>query len=150
MKENRFTVRDVVDMSGLSERTVRRYLRDGKLKGTKLGGAWRFSKEDIDAMFVRRDFDHDVVAKTGDNIHRFVRGDHDGDAPIHACLIVDVNDASPRTMHAVKNTVDTICKTHDGMQTRIIPSRDAVRVTVVGELEHIGTFADLLKRFNQD
>jgi len=34
-------------ISALSERTVRRHLKAGLLKGKKIGGIWRFSEEDV-------------------------------------------------------------------------------------------------------
>ena len=148
MKENRFTVRDVVAMTGLSERTIRRYLRDGKLSGTKLGGVWRFNKADIEAMFVRRELDHDITTKTGDAIHRFIRGEHEHIAPIQACLIVDVNGVNNRAFDAVKQAVEYVVKAHEGIKAKLIPTRDAVRITVIGHLDQIDTFTNALKRIN--
>ena len=36
-----------MEMFSLSERTVRRHLQEGILQGTKVGGSWRFSDEDL-------------------------------------------------------------------------------------------------------
>ncbi len=149
MKENRYTVRDVVEMTGLSERSIRRYLREGKLSGMKLGGVWRFTKEDIETMFVRQETDQDIAAKTGDTVRRFVRGEHkDLNTTIQACIIVDINDASNQSLNLVKDAVDHVVNTHESIDARIMPTRDSVRVTLIGDLEHIDTFTDALKRLN--
>lgn len=46
-----FTVKDVAMMAGLSERTIRNYLKDGLLTGKKVGVQWRFTKEDVESLF---------------------------------------------------------------------------------------------------
>ncbi len=46
-----YTVEDVANRTGLTDRTIRNYLRDGKLKGKKIGGQWRFTVDDIEALF---------------------------------------------------------------------------------------------------
>lgn len=42
-----FRLSDVMQMLDIPERTIRRHIKDGILKGTKVGGTWRFSEEDI-------------------------------------------------------------------------------------------------------
>lgn len=44
-----YTVMDVVEMTGLSRRTIYRHMEEGKLKGLKLVGSWRFTEEQIEA-----------------------------------------------------------------------------------------------------
>ncbi|MBI9042827.1 MAG: helix-turn-helix domain-containing protein [Lutibacter sp.] len=34
-------------MLDIPERTIRRHIKEGMLKGTKIGGTWRFSEEDL-------------------------------------------------------------------------------------------------------
>jgi excisionase family DNA binding protein len=46
-----FTVEQFAQMLDMHPRTVRRYIRDGQLKGNKVGGEWRIRKEDAD-MFM--------------------------------------------------------------------------------------------------
>ncbi len=46
-----FTVADVAKITGLSERTIRNYLSDGRLQGQKVGVQWRFTEENIKDLF---------------------------------------------------------------------------------------------------
>ena len=46
-----YTVEDVAQRTGLTDRTIRNYLKDGKLRGKKIGGQWRFTADDIEALF---------------------------------------------------------------------------------------------------
>ncbi len=49
--ERIYSLKEVVLMSGLSERTIRNYLNMGILKGEKRNGSWGFSGEDLDRFF---------------------------------------------------------------------------------------------------
>lgn len=46
-----YTVEEVAQRTGLTDRTIRNYLKDGRLKGKKIGGQWRFTADDIEALF---------------------------------------------------------------------------------------------------
>lgn len=43
-----YTGKEVAEMLGVTTRTIRNYLKEGKLKGTKFGGRWNFTQADID------------------------------------------------------------------------------------------------------
>ncbi len=49
--EKLFTVDNIAEMTGLTSRTIRNYIADGRLKGRKIGSQWRFTEGDIEAMF---------------------------------------------------------------------------------------------------
>lgn len=48
---NMFTLKEVMEMSNIPERTIRRHIKLGLLKGEQLGGTWRFSEEDLTNYF---------------------------------------------------------------------------------------------------
>lgn len=43
-----YNVKQVALLFGITERTVMNYLKNGRLKGAKIGGKWRFTKEEIE------------------------------------------------------------------------------------------------------
>lgn len=49
--EKLYTAEDAAQITGLTLRTIRNYIRDGKLKGRRIGVQWRFTQEDIEALF---------------------------------------------------------------------------------------------------
>lgn len=61
MKKNLYTVDDVAKMTGLTNRTIHNYIRDGKLQGKKVGVQWRFTEEDIDELFKDQKVENDVI-----------------------------------------------------------------------------------------
>lgn len=48
------TVQDVADYLRVNQRTVYRLVVDGKLPGFKVGSAWRFKRDDIEAWIQAR------------------------------------------------------------------------------------------------
>ncbi len=46
-----YTVEDVAKMTGLTTRTIRNYLKDGRLRGLKVGAQWRFTEQNIKDLF---------------------------------------------------------------------------------------------------
>ena len=49
--EKLYTAEDVVQITGLTLRTIRSYIKSGKLKGRRIGVQWRFTAADIEALF---------------------------------------------------------------------------------------------------
>ncbi len=49
--EKLYTAEDVAQITGLTLRTIRNYIKSGKLKGRRVGVQWRFTAEDINALF---------------------------------------------------------------------------------------------------
>jgi len=55
-----YTVDDVAKITGLTARTIRNYLKDGKLQGQKVGVQWRFTEENIKDLFIHEDISQDM------------------------------------------------------------------------------------------
>lgn len=55
-----FSVEQVASELNVTTRTIRNYLKEGKLQGTKVGGQWRFSEKDIYAFLGNSD---DIIIK---------------------------------------------------------------------------------------
>lgn len=47
MKDEILTLKEVADYLKLAEKTAYRLAAEGKLPGFKVGGSWRFKREDI-------------------------------------------------------------------------------------------------------
>jgi len=53
--EKLYTVEDVAAVTGLTDRTIRNYLKDGTLTGKKIGVQWRFTEDDINQLFNKKE-----------------------------------------------------------------------------------------------
>lgn len=58
-----FKLKDIMEMLSIPERTIRRHINMGLLKGEKVGGTWRFSEDDL-----FRYFSDQTVQKTRNHI----------------------------------------------------------------------------------
>jgi excisionase family DNA binding protein len=45
------TIREAAEVLRLSERTVRKYVKSGEIRGKLIGNRWRFRRADLDAFF---------------------------------------------------------------------------------------------------
>lgn len=49
--EKLYTAEEVAQITGLTLRTIRNYIKNGRLKGHRVGVQWRFTEADIQALF---------------------------------------------------------------------------------------------------
>mgnify|MGYP001435681781 FL=1 len=71
--EKLYTVSDVAQMTGLTERTIRNYIKDGKLRGKKVGVQWRFTEEDIGNLFQDPSVSGEVMENNHEKVTRFIK-----------------------------------------------------------------------------
>lgn len=85
-----YTVDDIAKMTMLTSRTIRNYLKDGTLKGRKVGGQWRFTKDDVEKLFDNGTVAEEMISMKRQDVLDFIDGvktDLKGDMQI--CTIVD-------------------------------------------------------------
>jgi excisionase family DNA binding protein len=124
MTQDFYTIDQVADRLNLHVKTVRNYVRDGKLKATRIGKSYRIARADLEALAgpvaapVRRTrhvevssvVDIDAVDKdTAYRISTFVTaavgGDRPGDAPVRVQAIYDEERARLKVI--VTGSIDT-------------------------------------------
>ena len=77
-------------MLSLHPRTIRRYLRAGTLKGSKIGGEWRIHKADLQALLGNSEVAKELKDSWEMDVAEFIRGKQT--APVEGykvCTIVD-------------------------------------------------------------
>lgn len=99
-----YSVEEIAQMTSVTTRTIRNYLRNGILKGKKIGGQWRFSLEDIEAMI------NQTNGTSLENSRRIVRDFIDSvytpfPQSIFVCTIADV----PCTQEKAAQISKTLC-----------------------------------------
>jgi len=87
--EKLYTVEDIAHMTSLTSRTIRNYLKDGVLKGSKIGGQWRFTEDNFKELLESGDMRNKVrqdVLDFVDGVNDF----SDNIGEIQVCSIVDL------------------------------------------------------------
>ena len=85
--ERTFTIEDVAAFTGLTDRTLRTYLQEGRLAGEKVDGAWRFSPGDVQRLFQDAGAQRAMEANRNALVYDFMLG---GMAEDRCCLIRDI------------------------------------------------------------
>ena len=61
LEEKLYSINEIAKLTKLTDRTIRNYLASGTLKGRKIGGQWRFTRKDIEALYSNDEFEVDIV-----------------------------------------------------------------------------------------
>ncbi|MBQ8623122.1 MAG: helix-turn-helix domain-containing protein [Oscillospiraceae bacterium] len=97
-----YTIAELAKAMGFTDRTIRNYIRSGKLKGEMVDGEWRFSEEAISDLFEQKE----VIAKIRQKRHTIVY-DYIANSrkkKNEVCIIIDLCDDSD----TVKQSCDFI------------------------------------------
>jgi len=65
MNDEILTIKEVAEYLKLGEKTAYRLAADGKLPGFKVGGSWRFKKQQLDAWISKQSTSPDIEGPSG-------------------------------------------------------------------------------------
>ena len=142
-----YSVEEIAQMTSVTTRTIRNYLRNGILKGKKIGGQWRFSLEDIEAMI------NQTNGTSLENSRRIVRDFLDGvyasfPQSISVCTMADV----PCSKEKAEQLSKTLCDlwnqqtAHGAFRYDYLEDVQTARYTLLAPLELVQTALAVLQR----
>lgn len=82
-----YSMEDLTSFTGLTDRTLRSYLQEGRLTGVKEEGAWRFSPEDVGRLFQDGGARRAMEANRNARVYDFMLG---GQREDRCCVIRDI------------------------------------------------------------
>ena len=89
--EKLYTVDDIAKMTMMTSRTIRNYIKDGILKGKKIGGQWRFTEGDVKNLMDSGTYQVEHFSNLKQDILDFIDGVNDFvKGEIQSCTIVDL------------------------------------------------------------
>lgn len=128
LEEKLYSIAEVAKITRLTDRTIRNYLANGTLKGQKIGGQWRFTQENIYALFNNNVFEDDMKNKTQKKIVEYYDEDYKDEN--NSCTIIRlfIDDEEKRKLFFKKlnklkssdNTKDSIMFTDDKGHIKIV------------------------------
>nr|MBO2483058.1 hypothetical protein [Bacillaceae bacterium] len=83
-----FTVEEVAELIQMHPRTIRRYIKEGKIKASKLGKEWRIRREHIDHLL--RKNTGKILDNSNAEILQFIQGDADEVNDYPTCAVLDL------------------------------------------------------------
>ena len=141
MAEQFLTPREVAEALGLHVRTVRRYIRDGRLEAVRMGNRYRVSRTDLES-FIGAPADPDPVVDPG--------------MEADVSCVVDLHPIGPEDAQRLTTLLTSAVQqrpTGPDARLRLDVSEDAdrkrVKVVVSGSLTHVSTVLALVATFRE-
>ena len=97
-----YTIANIVQFTGLTDRTIRNYISSGILIGEKTNGVWQFTPEQVENFIRHPSVRPSVIAKKNALIYDFLLDTHKTYNQI--CIILDLPDTNE------KKVSDFFCK----------------------------------------
>ncbi len=106
MQKDILNINETARMLSLHPRTIRRYLREGTLKGTKVGGEWRIHRSDLQAMLGNSEVARELKDTWDKGVQEFLSGNgSEPEGGYRICTIIDCSFASPELAQDVSATL---------------------------------------------
>lgn len=118
-----YSVGEVADRLGLHVRTVRNYVRDGRLKAVRIGKQYRISRADFEALTARPDAETPAAGAIPRVRH------------VEVSSIVQIEsvgpDAASRLSTLITASVQAVRDTPESLRVQVVHDRDRARLKVV-------------------
>lgn len=137
MEQALYSIEQVAERLGLHVKTVRNYVREGRLKAVRIGKQYRIAADDLAAM-------------TGQPAGSLEREPVRRTRHVEVSSVVEVDAASPELAQRVSNGLMGAAQGRGSdeeparVQAIYYPQRGRLKVILIGSLETTGTFLKLI------
>lgn len=139
LDEKLYTVADVAQVTGLTSRTIRNYLKDGTLTGQKIGVQWRFTEDEIKKLFSRQS----PGQRSPSQIVRSFLGEQDR-AQAGACVLFDFPGVSELEGMELYQRIQELCR--EGVSSMSYEYHDESRLLRIALSGDTDAVMDLLEQ----
>ena len=78
-----YSLKDISKMTQLTTRTLQNHLKEGLLKGSKIGRSWRFSEEDLKSYLNQNKIQNQLSNKAHEEVENFLKESKD-----ESCILI--------------------------------------------------------------
>lgn len=147
MENKTYTVSDVAKIMHMTERTIRNYLKDGILNGTRVGGQWRFDKEDLQNLINNSTFRKKVRDNASDKAKDYIDKKVQILGDVTVCTVVDYKNSNQKYMDELECEIAKIVREYKGnVHLTAISEGGVGRCTVIGTLECVRRVLEVLAK----
>lgn len=131
MTDRYYTVDEIAEMIKIHPKTVQRYIREGRLRATKVGKSWRVSGHDLSTFTEGGSVADTAPLMMDESFER---------AEIKISAVIDIPVANTQESVRIANTLTAISNSKppeygsSAMQTQYLLSEKVIRVMVWGSL----------------
>jgi excisionase family DNA binding protein len=131
------SLKDIMTITNLSERTIRRYLEEGKLEGTKVGGVWRFTEAQLEGFYGAKEAVNKVRKEATQQVIDFINMPNPEKIDARVCTMIDLRNCE-ETIEKVKQAIMNECSnTTDTMTMKFLKEQDNYRFILIGSLDFV-------------
>ena len=143
-----YTVKDVALMTGLTERTIRNYLKNGKLQGKQIGAQWRFTEDDIKRLFEDVTVTNNVAQNNHDRVFEFLKHDPKPDT---GAVVINVPVTAENELEAKVQAVIDLVNTSQNIEFSFQYLREAgiAQFILIGNVDTIHQFMEIRGLWNE-
>lgn len=148
LEQKLYTVADVAELTGLTSRTIRNYLKDGTLRGRKIGVQWRFTEDDINRLFSEVDAKGEKILKPEDIISEFLKPEARPQAM--CCLAWDIPFGENEEEHIISKVKKILSAKKDmDFAWEVMREQQVLRVAALGTSDKMEEFAVRMREIEQ-
>jgi excisionase family DNA binding protein len=112
-----YTVDQVAQILEMHPRTIRRYIRDGRLKATKVGGEWRIKGMDLNGLMNGNV--NEIIKESKNDVIGFVEGRYSElDSKVQVCTVIDYYVDSPEEAGPMSQALVSLMNSGDPDQMK--------------------------------
>lgn len=139
--EKLYTVKDIAIMTGLTERTIRNYIKDGKLRGKKIGVQWRFTEDDIKKLFEAESVSNNIMENNHDRVFNFLKSKPKPDT---GAVIINVPVASEDELEAKVQQIVELVNRNENLEFsyQYLKKDRIAQFTLIGNIKTIHEFME--------
>lgn len=147
MSDKYYTVDEIAEMIKIHPKTVQRYIREGRLKASKVGKSWRVSGHDLSTFTEGGSAAETMPIMMGES---FERGE------IKVSAVIDIPVANTQESMRIANTLTAISNSKppeygaSSMQTQYLMSENVIRVMIWGSLGFTQIILDALDALSEN
>lgn len=131
-----YTLANIIKMAGISERTARRHLKDGILKGHKVGGSWRFTEENIRDYFNDKTMIDNIAKEAGQDVRAFLKKDYTSEDD-RICSIIDFRPENKDIENRARQSVLDLSNAYTDISMKYAKHDGVMRFTLTGSFDYI-------------
>jgi excisionase family DNA binding protein len=137
MIKDYYTVEQISAMLDIHPKTIQRYIREGKLRATKIGKSWRVNGHDL-SVFMEDNREDGNISKI-----RPTRS-------VNASSVIDINAVGKDDAIRIMNTLTAALNSkpqeygQSSMQSQYIEHENMVRITIWGDIRFMAVMMDTI------
>ena len=137
MNRDYYTVEQISDMLDIHPKTIQRYIREGRLRATKIGKSWRVTGHDL-SVFIESNSDEGLSS------------DNRPTRRVIASSVIDIIANEKEDAIRIMNTLTAALNAkppeygQSSMQSQYIERENMVRVTLWGDIRFMAVMIDTI------